>query len=124
VLGYDSAGRMMKELESAPRRSAAIAEATKAYMTQKHGDIRYDGTLDDQARLAVENEKRAQNLHSELSALRRKLKELKGEVADQKAAMRVHRSRTDRGLPRSCPADGRIEAHRRPAAESLPRCQP
>jgi hypothetical protein len=88
VLGYDSAGRMMKELESAPRRSAAITEATKAYMTAKHGDIRYDGTLDDQARLAVENEKRAQNLHNELSVLRRKLKELKGEVADQKAALR------------------------------------
>jgi hypothetical protein len=88
VLGFDSADRMMKALETSPRRSAAIEEATKAYMTAKHGDIRYDGSLNDQARIALENEKRAQNLHSELSALRRQMAKLKEDVADQKEALR------------------------------------
>lgn len=72
MLGFDSAESMMKSIESAPRRSAAIEQATRDYMTAKHGDIRYDRALQDQARLALENDKRAENLHRELNALNRR----------------------------------------------------
>lgn len=88
ILGFDSADKMMKVLQDTPRRSAAIEQATREYMTAKHGDIRYDGTLDDQARVALENDKRAANLHKELTALQRKLTEAKEKAADKKAAMR------------------------------------
>lgn len=88
ILGFGSGEEMMRAMEAAPRRSQAIAQATRDYMTAKHGDIRYDGTLDDQARLALEGDRKASNLHRELSALRKKVADLKGDAADRKAALR------------------------------------
>lgn len=88
ILGFDSAESMMRSLESAPRRSSAIEQATRDYMTAKHGDIRYDGTLNDQARLALENDKKSQGLYSELKALQKKLADAKEKAAGQKQAMR------------------------------------
>lgn len=88
ILGFDSAESMMKSLESAPRRSAAIEQTTRDYMTAKHGDIRYDGTLDDQARLALENDKRSDGLYSELKALQKKLADAKEQDANRKIAAR------------------------------------
>jgi hypothetical protein len=78
VFGYKSAADMMNALELAPRRSAAIDTATRDYMTAKHGDIRYDGTLDDQARIALENDKRADSLYTELKALKQKVADAQG----------------------------------------------
>lgn len=72
VLGFNSAEDMMRSLQQVPKRSAAIEEATRDYMTAKHGDIRYDGSLQDQARMAIENENRAVNLYRELNALNRR----------------------------------------------------
>jgi hypothetical protein len=77
---------MLHDIETAPRRSAAIEQATRAYMTAKHGDIRYDGTLDDQARVALENDKKAANLHKELKALQKQMREMQSEAKDKKAA--------------------------------------
>lgn len=88
ILGFDSAESMMKTLETSPRRSAAIEQGTRDYMTAKHGDIRYDGTLPDQARLALENDKRADGLHKELSALRRQVEKLKADDVNRKIAAR------------------------------------
>ncbi|HVW78507.1 MAG TPA: hypothetical protein VHB45_12900 [Alloacidobacterium sp.] len=73
IFGYRSGEEMLRALESAPRRSAAIRQAVMDYMTNKYGDIRYDGTLDDASRLAVENHARAENLYRELTALKKKL---------------------------------------------------
>jgi hypothetical protein len=78
VFGYHSAEEMMKAIEAAPRRSSAIETATRDYMTAKHGDIRYDGTLDDQARIALENDNRAEGLHAELTALKQKVAGMTG----------------------------------------------
>lgn len=89
LLGYGSGEEMMRSLENAPRRGQAIETAVRDYMTAKHGDIRYDGSLDDKARLAVENGERAKNLHGELAALRRKVAGLEKKAADAKAAMRA-----------------------------------
>jgi Large polyvalent protein associated domain 22 len=87
LLGFGSGEEMMRALENTPRRAQAIEAATRDTMTARHGDIRYDGSLDDKARLAVENNERAQNLHKELAALRRKVATLEKRAADTKAAM-------------------------------------
>jgi hypothetical protein len=89
VFGYNSADEMMKALVAAPRRSAAIDTATRDYMTAKHGDIRYDGTLEDQARIALENDNRAEGLHSELTALKQKVADMRAKASGQKEAMRA-----------------------------------
>jgi hypothetical protein len=99
MLGFSDAEDMMKGIESAPRRSDAIENETRDYMTAKHGDVRYDGTLPDVVRQAVENDVRASNIHKELGALRKraaetealkgKVEELKGREAKRKAAMRA-----------------------------------
>jgi len=88
LLGFGSGEEMMRALEKAPRRAQAIEAAVRDTMTARHGDIRYDGSLDDKARLAVENSERAKNLHKELAALRRKVASLEKKAADAKAAMR------------------------------------
>lgn len=88
LLGFGSGEEMMRSLEKAPRRAQAIEAATRDTMTARHGDIRYDGSLDDKARLAVENSERAKNLHKELAALRAKVESLTKKAADAKAAMR------------------------------------
>ncbi len=88
ILGFGSGEEMMRGLEAAPRRAQAIEAATRDFMTAKHGDIRYDGSLDDKARLAMENDERARNLHSEVGALRARVAVLEKRAADTKAAMR------------------------------------
>jgi hypothetical protein len=89
MLGFGSGEEMMRALEKAPRRAAAIEQAVRDTMTARHGDIRYDGSLDDKARLAVENDERSKNLHRELSALRKRVATLEQKAADAKAAMRA-----------------------------------
>ncbi len=79
IHGFGSGEEMMQALQSTPRRSQAIEQSTRDYMTAKHGDIRYDGTLDDQARIALENDTRAEGLHAELKALKQKVAGMSGE---------------------------------------------
>jgi hypothetical protein len=88
LLGFGSGEEMMQALEKAPRRGLAIEQAVRETMTARHGDIRYDGSLDDKARLAVENNARAKNVHQELKALRARVAVLEKRAADAKAAMR------------------------------------
>lgn len=88
MLGFNSSEEMMRSLEKAPRRAQAIEQAVRDTMTARHGDIRYDGSLDNKARLAVENQERAKNVHKELAALRRRVATLEQRAADAKAAMR------------------------------------
>lgn len=89
ALGFTSASEMMKALEAAPRRSEAIDNATRDYMTEKHGDIRYDGTLNDQARIALENDKKSDSLYRELRALRKKVADMQAQSAGRKEAMKA-----------------------------------
>jgi hypothetical protein len=88
MLGFESGDEMLRKLSATPRRAQAIEAATRQFMTAKHGDIRYDGTLNDQARLALENDKRAANLHKELNQLRKKLDETQAGAKDQATAVR------------------------------------
>ena len=86
LLGFESGDVLMEVLENTGKRKDAIAEATRAVMTQQHGDIRYNGTLEDQARQAVANDSRTKALHRELSALRNKVNKATEAKADAKAA--------------------------------------
>jgi hypothetical protein len=88
ILGYGSGDEMLRALTAAPRRSQAIEQATRDFMTAKHGDIRYDGSLQDQARIALENDRRAANLHKELKQLQKKLAETETSAQDEKSAAR------------------------------------
>lgn len=87
LLGFRSADEMLRAIEATPKRGAAIDQALRAYLTNQHGDIRYDGTLDDKARVALENDQKARSLHQELAALRRRVQILEKRAADNKAAM-------------------------------------
>ena len=132
IHGFGSGEEMMKALEAAPRRSEAIDTATRAYMTAKHGDIRYDGTLDDQARLALENDNRAKIEHAELVALKRKVAELQAQKTGQKqgiqsvieaAPLEAYRQRAEEATQKKSAADlqpmRKLDASRKYQRESL-----
>jgi hypothetical protein len=109
VFGFNSAAEMLKAIETAPRRSAAIETATREYMTAKHGDIRYDGTLDDQARIALENDNRAEGLHAELIALKQKIAGMAGQRdalrAIEVAPIASYREAAQQMVEKKSPAD-------------------
>ena len=88
LLGFHSIDGMVKTLSSTPKRAQAIEDATRNYMTQKHGDIRYDGSLNDKTIEAVINDQRAQRLHAEMEAIRTKLMRLNNPEAELAAALR------------------------------------
>lgn len=73
ILGFESGEALMAALEETPKRGEVIKSEVQRVMTERHGDIRYDGTLEDQALQAVANDQRAKGLHKELEALKRKL---------------------------------------------------
>jgi hypothetical protein len=87
IFGFGSGEEMMRALESAPRRRQAIEAATRDYLTTKYGDVRYDGTLNDRARFAIENDERASNIYREMRALRSRLASVEQKASDSKAAM-------------------------------------
>ncbi len=89
MLGFRSAQEMVDAMKSSPKRADAVEAASKRYMVSKHGDIRYDGTLEDQARLAVINDQRAENLQNELVNLRNKLHDVWAKQDDQQNANRA-----------------------------------
>ncbi len=87
IFGYHSADEMLQSLTAAPRRKAAIEQATRDYLVNKYGDVRYDGTLNDRARYAIENKERGANIYRELRALKAKVAALEKNASDAKAAM-------------------------------------
>lgn len=87
MFGFHSGEEMLRALEAAPRRPKAIEAATRDYLVNKYGDVRYDGTLNDRARFAIENDPRAGNLYRELRALKTRLAKVEQKAADTKAAM-------------------------------------
>ncbi len=87
MFGYHSGEEMLRSLEPAPRRTQAIEAATRDFLVNKYGDVRYDGTLNDRARFALENNERARSLYGELRALKTRLASVEKKAADTKAAM-------------------------------------
>jgi hypothetical protein len=77
VLGFDSADSLVESLVNMRPKKALIEAETDARMIEKHGDMRFDGTIADEALGAVHNEERATVLAAELRALRRKAREVR-----------------------------------------------
>ena len=69
--GYPSAEAMLKEMIATPNLDAAAMEAAQARMLEIHGDILNDGSIEAEARTAVENDTHADLLYDEAAALAR-----------------------------------------------------
>ena len=73
LLGYRSGDEMVQEILSAPSISEAATEAAEARMLAEHGDILNDGTIEQQADEALQNEERGKLLLAELKQLNKGL---------------------------------------------------
>ena len=75
MFGFPSGEAMLKSfLEMRPRKELIQAE-TDARMRERHGDLMTDGRIEEAARDALHNERRADVLATELRALNRKIRE-------------------------------------------------
>ncbi|MDE2107273.1 MAG: hypothetical protein KGL39_59295, partial [Patescibacteria group bacterium] len=88
MFGFGSGEEMMRALENAPRRTPAIEAASRDYLVNRYGDVRYDGTLMDRARFALENQERAGSIYRELKTLRQRVASLQQKASAAKEAMR------------------------------------
>lgn len=68
--GYNSVSQMYNAIVDAPSLKQAADEQAEAQMVAKYGDILNDGTIEAEAREAVENEEQAGLLLMELNALK------------------------------------------------------
>jgi len=71
ILGYDSGSQMLDDLISAPSITEAADAAAEARMVERHGDIMTDGSIEQAADEAVQNEERGKLLLHELKMLAR-----------------------------------------------------
>jgi hypothetical protein len=67
--GYRSGSEMLGDLVNAPKIKVAAETAAEARMVERHGDILTDGTIEQQADEAVQNEERGKLILHELKAL-------------------------------------------------------
>lgn len=71
-LGYGSASEMLQDVQSSPTLSEAVKEDVERQMKERHGDILNDGTIEDEAQLAVHNPERGEAIMAEVRALTKK----------------------------------------------------
>lgn len=69
LVGYPSGGALLKAIAEATPLKRAIAEETRARLWQQHGSTLLDGTLPEKADAAVSNDRRADVVRAELTAL-------------------------------------------------------
>lgn len=72
LLGYGSGAELIEALISMRPRKALIEAEAKQRMVEKYGDLMVDGTIADEATVAMHNEERANLLRTELLAIRKK----------------------------------------------------
>jgi hypothetical protein len=72
LLGFASGDALMQALVNLRPRKDLIEAETDMRMRERHGDMRFDGTISDKAMAALHSEARAQALMIELKALKRK----------------------------------------------------
>jgi hypothetical protein len=68
-LGYNSGSEMLNDIINAPTLKNAALEAAEQRMLKKHGDILNDGTIEQEADAAMQNEERAKLLLDELKVM-------------------------------------------------------
>lgn len=84
LLGYTSGDELINTLSALTPISKAIDTMVEARMKEQYGDKLIDGSLAEDARLAVNSDERAKVLLAELKALRKKQKEVKPFIDAQK----------------------------------------
>jgi hypothetical protein len=87
LFGFRDAQELVDTLVNLRPRKELIEAETDRRMRERYPDIRFDGSLADEAAAAVQNEKREDVLRAEIAALRRKQREIAPFVrAQQRAA--------------------------------------
>lgn len=76
MFGFDSGRSMIDAIANMQPRAALIEQITDDRMREQHGDIRFDGTIAEEAIAALHNDKREDVLKIELRAIRKKAREV------------------------------------------------
>ena len=101
VFGFDSGPALLEALANMKPRREMIEAVTDARMVERHGDIRFDGTIADEAVQALHNDQRESVLKIELRAMRRKQAEvepfIRAERQNVRDAARADRAEADAG---------------------------
>ncbi len=94
--GFDSADTMIKRMIETPSYKSYVAQETAARMNDQHGAMHLDGSIVDEATVAVHNEQWSKVLEAEIKALRAKANQVKPFVnaADRAAAEQRRESAT------------------------------
>jgi len=87
-LGYPSGDALIEALAGMPNRNEYIKGETDRRMKERYGDIMTDGSIADEAKIALHNSQREKVLATELRALRRKQREVAPFVAAERARAR------------------------------------
>lgn len=106
ILGFDSGDALVQALRDAAPLKQAVESRVQAEMMARHGDMQFDGTLQEEAHRALHNELREDVLREELKVLKRKASEMKpmADLKDKQAKAE----------------DRAAQAARRRAAEEIP----
>ena len=101
VFGFDSGPALLEALANMKPRREMIEAVTDERMVERHGDIRFDGTIADEAVQALHNDQRESVLKIELRAMRRKQAEvepfIRAERQNVRDAARADRAEADAG---------------------------
>lgn len=93
ILGFNTGDELVQAIAQMKPKKEYIEAETDQRMKEKYGDIQTDGSLTDEARLAMHNDSRANVLSIELKAIKRKQREalpfVKAERAKATAAKKM-----------------------------------
>lgn len=93
ILGFNTGDELVQAIAQMKPKKEYIEAETDQRMKEKYGDIQTDGSLTDEARLAMHNDSRASVLAVELKAIKRKQREalpfVKAERAKTTAAKKM-----------------------------------
>ena len=87
IFGFDNGRALVEQLVNMQPRDALVKSITDQRMKDLFGDIRFDGTIADEANNALHNDKREDMLKIELRAIRRKAAEVAPLVRARDAAV-------------------------------------
>jgi len=76
ILGFNTGDELVQAIAQMKPKKEYIEAETDQRMKEKYGDIQTDGSLTDEARLAMHNDSRANVLSIELKAIKRKQREV------------------------------------------------
>lgn len=77
ILGYPSGESLIRDLSTARNRKQLIESESDRLMREKHGDMMMDGTIYEEVKKAVHNDLSGKIAEMELTALRKKAREVK-----------------------------------------------